>query len=312
MRGAAFWSMPVRKDNGLDNFRQGGEGPRRNQDGYLIAVCVGIAAFMVLLGLSLFLVTNDDGSWRTAFSERLPAVPAESGDGQEDPSGGGGKDEAYEPSPSDEYYKEITDALRGDLPYGIEWAESDLSRKQEDASFYALYPQLTGDIPNRKELNRSIEEAALAYRDYCQFAIEAAGFSTCHVQSFGYVTFMSEDVMSIVFDERIYLNETKMPGLCAINIDVRTGTLLSNQEMVSYTDALTRKFRSQNSVQNGDKMDLAEWPDELIGQLLASEAGVAFYTPVGLEVGFNYNGINGMSGWVTVTVKDYEQFLKKV
>lgn len=308
MRGAAFWSIPVRKDNGLDKFRQGGEEPRRNQDGYLIAVCVGVAAFMVLLGLSFFLITNDDGSWKTVFSEQHQA---ESGDRQDDSAEERGKNDAYEPSPSDEYYKEITDALRGDLPYGIEWVESDLSRKQEDASFYALYPQLTGDIPNRKELNRSIEEAALAYRDYCQFAIEAAGFSTCHVQSFGYVTFMSEDVMSIVFDERIYLNETKLPGLCAINIDVRTGTLLSNQEMVSYTDTLTRKFRSQNSVQNGDKMDLAEWPDELIGQLLASEAGVVFYTPVGLEIGFNYSGTNGMSGWVTVTVKNYEQFLKK-
>lgn len=309
MRGAAFWSIPVRKDNGLDKFRQGGEEPRRNQDGYLIAVCVGVAAFMVLLGLSFFLITNDDGSWKTVFSEQHQA---ESGDRQDDSAEERGKNDAYEPSPSDEYYKEITDALRGDLPYGIEWVESDLSRKQEDASFYALYPQLTGDIPNRKELNRSIEEAALAYRDYCQFAIEAAGFSTCHVQSFGYVTFMSEDVMSIVFDERIYLNETKLPGLCAINIDVRTGTLLSNQEMVSYTDTLTRKFRSQNSVQNGDKMDLSEWPDELIGQLLASEAGVVFYTPVGLEIGFNYSGTNGMSGWVTVTVKNYEQFLKKV
>lgn len=298
----------MRKDNGLDKFRQGGEEPRRNQDGYLIAVCVGVAAFMVLLGLSFFLITNDDGSWKTVFSEQHQA---ESGDRQDDSAEERGKNDAYEPSPSDEYYKEITDALRGDLPYGIEWVESDLSRKQEDASFYALYPQLTGDIPNRKELNRSIEEAALAYRDYCQFAIEAAGFSTCHVQSFGYVTFMSEDVMSIVFDERIYLNETKLPGLCAINIDVRTGTLLSNQEMVSYTDTLTRKFRSQNSVQNGDKMDLAEWPDELIGQLLASEAGVVFYTPVGLEIGFNYSGTNGMSGWVTVTVKNYEQFLKK-
>ena len=309
MRGAAFWSIPVRKDNGLDKFRQGGEEPRRNQDSYLIAVCVGVAAFMMLLGLSFFLITNDDGSWKTVFSEQHQA---ESGDRQDDSTEERGKNDAYEPSPSDEYYKEITDALRGDLPYGIEWVESDLSRKQEDASFYALYPQLTGDIPNRKELNRSIEEAALAYRDYCQFAIEAAGFSTCHVQSFGYVTFMSEDVMSIVFDERIYLNETKRPGLCAINIDVRTGTLLSNQEMVSYTDTLTRKFRSQNSVQNGDKMDLAEWPDELIGQLLASEAGVVFYTPVGLEIGFNYSGTNGMSGWVTVTVKNYEQFLKKV
>lgn len=296
----------------MDNRRQGGEEPRGNQDGYLIAVCVGIAAFMVLLGLSFFLISKDDGAWKAVFSERIPAALEESGTEGENAAEEEGKAEDYVPSPSDEYYKEITDSLRGDLAYGIEWAESDLSRKQEDASFYALYPQLTGDIANREELNRSIEEAALAYQDYCQFAIEAAGFSTCHVQIFGYVTFMSEDVISIVFDERIYLNETKMPGLYAMNIDVKTGAVLPNQDMLNYTKALTKKFRSQNSVQNGDEMDLAEWPDELIGQLLSSEAGVAFYTPVGLEVGFNYNGINGMNGWVTVTVKDYEQFLKKL
>ncbi len=296
----------------MENFRQDGNGPRKNQDGYLIAVCVGIAAFMILLGLSLFLIVRDDGARQAAFLEQLWTEPEENAQEAGGPSEEGSKNGEYKPSPSDEFYKEITDALRGDLPYGIEWAESELSREQEDASFYALYPQLTGEIANRSALNRSIEEAAMAYRDYCQFAIEAAGFSTCHVQSFGYVTFMSEDVISIVFDERIYLNETKLPGLCALNIDVKTGTLLANQDMVSYTKALTRKFRSQNSVQNGERMDLTEWPDELIGQLLSSGAGVAFYTPVGLEIGFNYSGVNGMSGWVTVTVKDYEQFLKKV
>lgn len=302
----------------MDYQRQGGEEPRRNQDGYLIAVCVGIAAFMVLLGLSIFLILRDEHTWQAAFLERLPEAAEDGGKegegsaSQKDADPEENQKEDYEPLPSDEYYREITDSLRGDLAYGIEWAESDLSRKQEDASFYALYPQLTGDIANREELNSAIEEAALAYQDYCQFAIEAAGFSTCHVQSFGYVTFMSEDVVSIVFDERIYLNETKMPGLYAMNIDVKTGTVLKNQEMINYTKALTKKFRSQNSVQNGDEPDLAEWPDELIGQLLSSEAGVAFYTPVGLEVGFNYSGVNGMSGWVTVTVKDYEQFLKKV
>lgn len=317
MREAACLSTSVRKDDNLGNQGQGGGAPRRNQDGYLIAVCVGIAAFMVLLGLSFFLIVTDERTWQAAFSEQVPAVSGEDAEGrssaaQKDRNLEGQKEEDYEPSPTDEYYREITDSLRGDLAYGIEWAESDLSRKQEDASFYALYPQLTGDIANREELNQAIEEAALAYQDYCQFAIEIAGFSTCHVQIFGYVTYMSEDVISIVFDERVYLNETKMPGLYAMNIDVKTGTVLENQEMINYTKALTQKFCSQNSVQNGDKMDLAEWPDELIGQLLSSETGVVFYTPVGLEVGFNYNGVNGRNGWVTVTVKDYERFLKKV
>ena len=60
--------------------------------------------------------------------------------------------------------KKITDAIRDDLPYGVEWQECDLSRKQEDASFYALYPKLTGEIRNRDYLNEIIEKQALLYK----------------------------------------------------------------------------------------------------------------------------------------------------
>ena len=37
-----------------------------------------------------------------------------------------------------------------------------------------------------------------------------------------------------------------------------------------------------------------------------------FYTPVGLEIGFNYNGVNNQFGWMTATIKDYEEYLKKM
>ena len=47
-------------------------------------------------------------------------------------------------------------------------------------------------------------------------------------------------------------------------------------------------------------------------KLLSSDGGIFFYTPVGLEIGFNYNGVNNQFGWMTATIKDYEEYLKKM
>ena len=37
------------------------------------------------------------------------------------------------------------------------------------------------------------------------------------------------------------------------------------------------------------------------------ESLILFYTPVGLEIGYNHP-----NGWVTATLKDYQRFLKKL
>lgn len=92
------------------------------------------------------------------FENSMPGMPdASSGiqPGSADSASGKSTDETYVPSADDEYYEKITDAIRDDLPYGVEWQECDLSRKQEDASFYALYPKLTGEIRNRDYLKKS-------------------------------------------------------------------------------------------------------------------------------------------------------------
>lgn len=49
----------------------------------------------------------------------------------------------------------------------------------------------------------------------------------------------------------------------------------------------------------------------MLRKLLSSDGGIFFYTPVGLEIGFNYNGVNNQFGWMTATIKDYEDYLKK-
>lgn len=52
--------------------------------------------------------------------------------------------------------------------------------------------------------------------------------------------------------------------------------------------------------------------DEQLQDFLSdSDTNIIFYTPVGLEIGFNYT-TSSSSGWVTVTIKDYERYMKKI
>ena len=249
------------------------------------------------------------------FGNSMPGMPdASSGiqPGQADSASGKSTDETYVPSADDEYYEKITDAIRDDLPYGVELQECDLSRKQEDASFYALYPKLTGEIRNRDYLNEIIEKQALLYKNYCQMYVEQAGFDSCHIQCFGYVTNMDSEHLSVVFDQKFYLNNQSMPGLSAINIDVETGTILKKEQQFNYSTRLAERFRKQCQKQNGLELSENEWPTEMLRKLLSSDGGIFFYTPVGLEIGFNYNGVNNQFGWMTATIKDYEDYLKKM
>ena len=45
---------------------------------------------------------------------------------------------------------------------------------------------------------------------------------------------------------------------------------------------------------------------EITYYLTDSDYLIIFYTPLGMEVGFNY-----YDGWVTVTYRDYEKYQKK-
>ena len=77
------------------------------------------------------------------------------------------------------------------------------------------------------------------------------------------------------------------------------GEVISHEEMAHVDEELAWQFRSRNSHQNGTVEFVDELSDEKLMEYLKDEEdSVMFYTPVGLEVGFNYDG-----GWVTVTLK---------
>ena len=51
--------------------------------------------------------------------------------------------------------------------------------------------------------------------------------------------------------------------------------------------------------------------EELQEYLSGRNSGIIFYTPIGMEIGFNYSMDNSY-GWITATVKDYDKYIRKM
>ena len=97
-----------------------------------------------------------------------------------------------------------------------------------------------------------------------------------------------------------------------ININLKTGTVLDNTEILNTDEEFVKDFIKRSNRQNGknsvaidgisdrEKLQLFQDADSLI----------LFYTPIGLEVGYNYSGVEGYTGWITVSIEEYEQYLK--
>lgn len=206
--------------------------------------------------------------------------------------------EEYVPDPDDEYYEEITDATRQDLSYRVEWHTESWYPDSDDDYVYnsVSYPVLIGDFEEKlSPINEKIYE--LAYSDKDSFREFSEGISIN-----GYVTYMSEDVLSVVFWCSMYGDGYTHPRLTALNFDMSTGEVIPYEDMVQVDDGLVKKFRSQDSIQNGGVAYVLGLTDEDLLRCLQDDSQrVLFYTPVGLELGLNYE--NG-DGWVTVTLKD--------
>ena len=93
-----------------------------------------------------------------------------------------------------------------------------------------------------------------------------------------------------------------------MNFDLKTGTLLNNTDIIEVSDDLVEAFIDQSIYQNGYTSSVSDYSNEEIEDFLSDEDSlILFYTPVGLEIGYNHP-----SGWVTATLKDYQRFLKKL
>ena len=209
---------------------------------------------------------------------------------------------------NDEYYT-LHDAVRSDLSYTVDFEYYEYDTDDEDVEIAVAYPVIKGDrVPNLEQLNALIQSEIDLFEDYYEeeyiqyMEDENSYFSAL---SSGYVTYMDEEKLSIVFSEYIYTDSYDYAYLYSINIDMENGVAMDNESILSIDDDFSVEFRKRSDEQNGEITYLTGMTDQEITDYFNSPDVIVFYTPHGMEIGFNYE-----AGWVTVTYREYEQYLK--
>lgn len=257
----------------------------------LIGILIAILVLVILLaGLIALLASDTDAGWSPDMGFQYPDYY----DGYYDDYDGYG--DYYVPDKKDDFYKEITDATVQDLSYQVLWKSITVYPDDSGASmgYSCICPVLTGEDTEKLDaVNERIQEVVCEYQDsYLEY--------DNGVESYGYVTYMDEEICSIVVQHSLNENYNTIPYVRAVTFHMDSGRVMEHSEMTQVDDDLIRQFRSMDSYQNGTVDFVSDSSDDELKACLEDEKdSVMFYTPVGLEVGFNYDG-----GWVTVTIKD--------
>ncbi len=308
---------------------------KRNNSRTVAAVIVAVIAVLLCIVMVLIFIIvkgavreassgiSNSKNYGGAVPEETIPFGYDSGDDSQLPdfSGGGTyepetEEGDYVPSPEDDYYVTIANSIRDDLSYTVEWEDYSYVDDETGATATGKYPQLKGgNIPHLDELNQEIEYEATYYSKLYNYYKDAQGEDeqlSYATSSIGYVTYMDEEKISIVLQEKYAMNQESYISLYCINIDLVSGELLDNGEMIEYNEQLAKEFRDQDAYQNGTAEAVERMDDEQLQDFLSdSDTNIIFYTPVGLEIGFNYT-TSTSSGWVTATIKDYGRYMKKI
>lgn len=209
---------------------------------------------------------------------------------------------------SADMYYELDNMLRDDLPYSITFKEQKYEEEERDVNISCSYPVLEGKIENIDFLNQVIYSEYKYFLYYYEENIRdyMSEDEMFHFIMQGYVTYMDEEKISIVFTEDTYYNNYYLAYLYCINIDVENGVVLDNTAILDIDDEFSVDFRIREEKQN--ESDSLEWytDQELTEMMNDPRDLIIFYTPLGMEVGVNHDG-----GWNTVSYKDYEEYLKQ-
>ncbi|WP_337663765.1 hypothetical protein, partial [Suilimivivens sp.] len=204
---------------------------------------------------------------------------------------------------SDEEYYDFEQDIRDDLSYEVELEEFDKEDydcpEGTEARLAITYPVVTGDIPNVEEINRKLYEEVTAADEYITAVADLMeDGDSFEYQSECYVTYMDEDILSVAFQERGILNDSMIGAvIVSMNFDLQTGLPVGNTGILDIDDEFAIDFRKRCEEQNGEINGLNYYSDQQIREYLTNENSlIIFYTPLGMEVGINYD-----DGWATVT-----------
>lgn len=232
-------------------------------------------------------------------------------------------DEDIEGYATGEYFSLPADNRVEGLAYSVEMKEYEY--EDGDAAYiYYSYPVVRGGVPNVEDINDEIcaeweslieyyeEEYKKNLPDYYGEDYKDYGDSDGIVAELaGNVAYMSEDILSVVYQETVYYGEymdyQSEVYLYCLNFDMKNGQLLNNTGMLHIDREFVEDFRERSKKQNADSV-LDYYDDEDVMEYLENPYNlILFYCPQGMEI-----GVNVTEGWVTVTYADYEEYLKKL
>ena len=214
----------------------------------------------------------------------------------------------------DSEYYDFHDDVKYNLSYSVDFEYYDYETDNDNVFIYIDYPIIEGgDVPNLDKLNDAIWAEVQYFTDY--YEDEYKDYMTDEDDYFfayaeGYVTYMDEEKLSVVFREEIDSSYYDYAYVYCINIDMEHGVILDNENILSIDDDFSADFRERSEVQNpNSKTYLSYMTDKEMTRYFNSSDIIVFYTPLGMEIGFNYD-TDYSHGWVTVTYQEYEQYLK--
>ena len=191
--------------------------------------------------------------------------------------------------------------------------------EDEDAEYYDLHSAIRDDLSYQVELEKvqlNGENDALAaeYQDLQEYMemitgdLEIDGAEPAQASVDCYVTYMDEEFLSVVYNVRISMEYYGQVYLSCVNINMESGVVMHNlMDLIHVDDAFAIEFRERNARQNQtDSIDYMS-DQEVAAYLRSENTGIAYFTPLGMEIGFNYE-----QGWITVTYQDYRDYLRSL
>lgn len=219
------------------------------------------------------------------------------------------------------YYNQFEDSFDKSFGYTVKRHFVQYSDKVNslDISANVAYVEIvdnTANIPNLDKLNEDIK--TLTFNDLYQYFDGKREYSASSILLFDVDSFCiyNDDVkMSILLDINVYPDGnsySRYHYIYPINIDVNSGKIIENDAIITADSALGAKFETINNKQNGTVDAVTTLTDQEIADYINDkDTSIIFFTPIGLEIGFNYysDAAKTTWGWVTVSLEDYDSYL---
>ena len=215
-----------------------------------------------------------------------------------------------------EYYEEFEDSIDTEVDYNVVREFDKIYDKKLGVCLRCSYIQLEGDnIPNLDDINEKLKGYGRYYLDYYDEKKDTIDSylennDTAFIgKSESIVPFNDEENISIIIQDDVRLGGEVELHLTCVNINLTTGTVLDNSSILNLPEEFGRLFRERSNKQNGRSAGVEEFSDsQILSMLRDSKNLIVFYTPVGIEIGYEYKGTRS-SGWVTISLRDYQKYM---